>query len=159
MMFDYLKDVNVIRTCFDYFKSIPDMDKFGSIKKPLTTHQQNLQASNKSAPEMWLADFVRENCDEDNVELLGIETFNKFETWRTNNKVKYEVSCSKLGLKLSNLKLAGILKGQHTKKGETKIFDIKALKKHFGIGCLINYTKKVTKKTNEEEDCESESDL
>ena len=34
----YLKDINIIRTCYDYFKSIPDMDKFEFIPKPMTEY-------------------------------------------------------------------------------------------------------------------------
>ena len=28
-IYEYMDDINVIRACYDYFKSIPDMDKFG----------------------------------------------------------------------------------------------------------------------------------
>ena len=35
-LFAYLDNINVIRTCYDYFKSIPDMDKFNQISLPQT---------------------------------------------------------------------------------------------------------------------------
>jgi hypothetical protein len=44
------------------------------------------------------------------------------------------------------MNIDGIKKGIHTKKGWTKIFDIKKLKKHFGIGCLIELTDNEEKK-------------
>ena len=37
-----------------------------------------------------------------------------------------------------NLKINGIYKGKHTKKGETKIFNITELKKTLKIGCIID---------------------
>jgi hypothetical protein len=53
------------------------------------------------------------------------------------NKVKYEVTSKKFGVRLKNLKIDGIEKGPHTSKGETKIFNIEKLKNYFNIGDLI----------------------
>jgi hypothetical protein len=135
---NYMKDESVLRTIYDYFKNIPDMDKFGNIQLPITEYQQNIQDGNTSIVEQWLAYFTLQNESKDEVELLGIETFNLFQTWKTEQNVKYDINCIKLGIQLKNLQFNGILKGKHTKKGETKIFNIKILKKHFGIGLLID---------------------
>ena len=39
---------------------------------------------------------------------------------------------------MTNMNICGIHKGKHTKKGDTKIFNIAELKTTFKIGCLIN---------------------
>jgi hypothetical protein len=35
-LYSYLDDVDVVRTCYDYFKGIPDMDRFGDLPIPQT---------------------------------------------------------------------------------------------------------------------------
>jgi hypothetical protein len=133
----YLDDVNVIRTCYDYFKSIPDMDQFGKIPLPQTEYQANLKELSRSPIEQWLESFVRENSEQEEVELYGNEIYNLFEEWRIRNGIKYEIHSLKLGVRLTNMKINGIHKGSHTKKGKTKKFIIDELKKSLGIGCLI----------------------
>ena len=92
-----------------------------------------------SAPEKWLEAFTRENINEKNVEILGEESFTLFLCWCEKNKVKYETSALKFGINLKNLKIEGVEKGRHTKKGATKLFDIGKLKKHFKLGCLVEF--------------------
>ena len=58
--------------------------------------------------------------------------------WCNENGIKYEINVFKLGVKLINMKLHGVSKGRHTKKGETKIFNITELKKTLKIGCIID---------------------
>ena len=128
-MDEYLEDINVIRTCYDYFKSIEKMDDFGKIPIPKTEYQTNLKEMYRSPIEMWLESFTRENSDEDIVEKLGKDTFSDFEMWRKETKVIYETSSVKLGVALSNLKIDdAITKGRHTKNGDTKYFNIQKLK-------------------------------
>lgn len=134
---ELLDDVNVIKTCYEYFKSIPDLDKFNSIPIPETEYQTNLKELSVTPIEQWLHDFTLENSDKDNVELLGSETLNLFNDWCNKNSVDYKISSTKLGVRLSNLNINGIEKGKHTNKGWTKIFNINSLKKHFNIGLLI----------------------
>jgi len=134
----YMDDVNVIRTCYDYFKSIPDLDKFGSLSIPKTEYQNNLKELARTPVEQWLEHFTRENINEEQVEMVGKETFDEFEMWRRENNINYDTSTSKLGVALSNLQTnGGITKGRHTKKGDTKYFNIKILKAYFNIGLMI----------------------
>lgn len=134
----YLEDTDVIRTCYDYFKGINGMDKFKDISIPLTDHQSNLKELSKSPIEQWLESFTREHIDEDKVELLGTEIYEKFKQWCNANGIKYDIDSRKLGIRLSNMKINGVSKGRHTMKGETKIFCITELKVTFCLGCIIN---------------------
>ena len=77
---------------------------------------------------------------ENEVELLGKQTFQMFQQWKEINGINFEMNAIKLGLALSNMNIDGIKKGRHTNKGNTIIYDIKKIKKHFGIGCLIELT-------------------
>jgi len=134
-----LNDPDVIRTMFEYFMGLPDIENFNLIKIPKTEFQENIQNANVSIYEQWLENFTRNNFEKDEVELLGSETFNLFDEWKKSQNIEYKVNAIKLILNLSNLKINGIQNGRKTNKGNTKIFNIPLLKKHFGIGCLVKY--------------------
>lgn len=136
-LYRYLDDVEVVRTCYDYFKGIPDMDRFGDLPIPQTDYQANLKELSKSPIEQWLESFVRENSDKGEVELYGNEIYNLFRGWCAENGIKYEITCVKLIVRLTNMKLNGLCKGSKTKRGNTKIFNISELKKNLKIGCLL----------------------
>jgi len=137
-MYKYLDDINVIRTCYDYFKSIEGVDKFRDIPIPQTEYQNNLKELSKSPIEQWLESFTREHITEERVELLGTEVYELFKNWCFNNNVKYDISCVKLGVRLINMNISGVEKGNHTKRGDTKMFIIPCLVEYFNIGCLID---------------------
>ena len=40
---EMLKDVNVVKTCYEYFKQIPNMDKFKSLPMPKIEYQNHLK--------------------------------------------------------------------------------------------------------------------
>jgi hypothetical protein len=113
------------------------MDRFGDLPIPQTDYQANLKELSKSPIEQWLESFVRENSDKEEVELYGNEIYNLFREWCANNGIKYEITSVKLGVRLTNMKIAGICKGKHTKRGDMKKFCIDELKKTFRIGCLV----------------------
>jgi hypothetical protein len=134
LLHNYLEDIDVIRTCYDYFKSIEGMDKFKDIPIPETEHQNNLKELSRNPIEQWLESFTRENCHKGNIELLGTEIYERFSKWCIINGVKYETDSQKLGVRLSNMNITGILRGRHTMNGKTKLFDMTELKKLFIIG-------------------------
>ena len=138
-MHKFLEEIDVIRTCYDYFKGIEGMDKFKDIPIPLTEYQTNLKELSKSPIEQWLECFTREHDDTDSIiELFGIEVYELFKNWCSDNGIKYEIDSRKLGVRLTNMKINGIYRGKHTMKGETKIFNITELKKTLKIGCIID---------------------
>jgi sporulation protein YlmC with PRC-barrel domain len=140
-MHKYLEDIDVIRTCYDYFKNIDGMDKFKDIPLPQTEYQTNLKELSKSPIEQWLESFVSEHCNdtEEYIELLGNEIYELFKQWCSINGIKYDIHSLKLGVRLTNMKIHGIYKGTHTKYGDTKKFNIAELKKTFKIGCLLHH--------------------
>jgi hypothetical protein len=135
-----LEDIDVIRTCYDYFKSIEGMDKFKDIPIPITEYQTNLKELSKSPIEQWVESFTREHMNDSKecIELLGTEIYDLFKHWCSENGIKYEIDSRKLGVRLTNMKINGIYRGKHTNKGETKIFNIAELKKTLKFGCLID---------------------
>jgi putative DNA primase/helicase len=132
-MYEYLEDVNVIRTLYDYFKGIPNMDKFHEIPLPKTEFQEDMKDSNRSPIELWLEDFTRDNSTKDTVSLKSGEVFNAFTAWLVTNNMKYDVNCVKFMVRLKNLNLDAITT-QSTKLCKLKVFDIAKLEVYFGMG-------------------------
>ena len=130
-LYKYLEDNDVIRTCYDYFKSIGGMDKFNSLPLPITEYQTNLKKLDKSVPEQFIEAFVMSNLDKNEIELTGKEFYEQFSKWADENNVQYDTNPLKLGVKMSLLKIDGIKKGRHTKKGDTKYYNINELKKQY----------------------------
>jgi hypothetical protein len=135
-LYELLDDVNVVKTCFEYFKSIPDMDKFGKLEMPCTNYQNELKEMGKSPIEKWLHDFALENMDAENLELSSVEILSRFKSWCCQNDVDYKIDALKLLVRINRLNIDGI--GKHkTKTGNLTVFDFEKLKKYYGFGCLI----------------------
>lgn len=150
----YLDDENVIRTCYDYFKSIQGLKNYNfGINIPETEYHSNLKESNKSPIDCWLESFVLDNYEENEIELLGNQTYQYFNDWKIKTGVKYETTCLKLGVTLINMKIKGIYKGKHTKKGKTKIFKIQELKDYYKLNNLVD----AVNKNVDEDDCDIEN--
>jgi hypothetical protein len=60
-LYELLGDVNAVKSCYEYFKSIPGMDKFGSLPIPETEYQNDLKEMSISPIESWLKDWVLDN--------------------------------------------------------------------------------------------------
>lgn len=126
-----LEDINVIRTCYDYFKNIPDLDKFHKIPLPKTSYQENLRQLDLSPPEQFLIDYCSNN--EGFIEVENTDFFNQFLKFIELNKIEYNTNRLKFGVKIANLRIDGIEKGRHTKNGDYRNIDIDKVKKHFRI--------------------------
>jgi hypothetical protein len=133
-----LDDVNVIKTIYEYFKSIPDMDKFGLIPIPKTEYQTNLKQLSRSPLDQWLEFFTLENSDKEEVSMPSGDLYQHFSKWCAKYNNDFKCNNIQFGVRMKNLKCGGITKGVHTKRGETKILDIEHLKKYFGISCIID---------------------
>jgi hypothetical protein len=136
--YKYISDETAVRTFYDYLMSIEGMDKFNAIPMPVTEYQDNLKEKNRPVPEQWVEAFAMENHKEGTIELLGSIVYKNFCDWRDTNGYKYEIDCGTLLLRLKNAKIEGIEKGKKTSKGNTTIFDIPKIKKHFNIENLVD---------------------
>ena len=130
-MFD---DVNVIKTCYEYFKSIPNMNEFDKLKMPTTTYHEELKEMSVSPLENWLKALTLENFyEKENVEIVDKKQFDSFKDWCKNCGIKYNLSSIQFGVRLKRLSINGISFGKHTKSGNTRIFNFVQLKEHFKI--------------------------
>jgi hypothetical protein len=128
-----LKDVNVIKTCYEYFKSIPGMKDFGKIKMPETEFSKDTKEAGICPIQNWIKSFVLDNYYQNSVELVGKKQYELFTEWCKKCGLAYNVSLPSFGVRLKRLNIPGIEKGKHTNKGETKIFNIIKLIEYFKL--------------------------
>ena len=83
-IYDLLDDEIVVRSCFDYFKSIPDLDKFGLIPIPCTVYQNELKKLDLTPPEQFLIHLCEVN--KQNVEFTAKDMFQMFQDFLTESK-------------------------------------------------------------------------
>jgi hypothetical protein len=136
-IYKYLDDVNVIKTCYEYFKSIEGINDFNKIPMPSTSYQQNLKELSRSPIELWLENLCYENWDSEEVEMLGSEAYGCFHKFCQERGIEFQMNAVKLGVRIKNMGINGIEKGKHTKKGETKLYKIQELKKHYNLGTIL----------------------
>ena len=140
-LYALLDDVNVLRTIYDYFKSVPDMENFHKIKLPKTEYHKELVVSNRPVPDLWLEDFTRSHYNRDTMELSSVELLEYFNFWCEKNNMKYETNSIKLTVKIKNMNIPGISKGRKRTNGcdlSTTKFDIETLKMHYKLECLVD---------------------
>jgi hypothetical protein len=136
---EYMDDNDNVRTFYDYFKNIKEMDKFSSSQIPKTEYQNNLKEGARQTPDIWLEDFTRKNINLLSVERTPSSIYASFVDWRDSNGFDYNCNTQKLGIKLNTIAKGAITKGIHTRNGDTKIFNITKLKELYSIGnCLID---------------------
>jgi hypothetical protein len=131
-LYEHLNNVDCVKTCYEYFKSIADMDQFNKIPVPITEYHQNLMEFSMSPIEQWVRDYTFINQNRDFEELKSETILEKFNDWKENNGVKYECSSIQLAVRISRLKINGIEKSRSKESRKTR-FTFELMKKHFGM--------------------------
>jgi hypothetical protein len=137
-LYEYINNMNVVKTVFEYFFTSEDMKEFNKIEKPITEYQQELQTMSASPIELWLKHLTEENCDFDFIEKTSDECYGLFCEWLSSNNIEYHCNNIKFGVRLSRLSISkDSIKTIKRAKGNSRVFDIEKLKKYFGVGCLL----------------------
>jgi hypothetical protein len=142
-LYELLNDDDIIKTCYEYFKNIPDLDKFGEIPLPFTEYQQDIKDSSMSPIETFLIEYTTEILDYvDNKgvaikKVLASDLFNQFQAYIIENTLNYKVSNVQFGLKLKRLNIRGIT-NKTTKSGVCYCIDIEKTKDYFRLGLLLD---------------------
>lgn len=124
-MHHILEDVNVIKTVYEYLKSIPNMDKFNLLKIPTTEYHRGIMEGSECPIKQWIRFYAQ--TTETDEELSKEDVVQLFDTWKHNARVKYEVSAIQLMVRISRLKLQGIEKIKGKLSNTTK-FNIEVLR-------------------------------
>lgn len=132
-LYKLLDDDNVIRTIYDHFKNLPDLDKFHKMPIPKTSYQTELKKLSLTPPEQFLIDLCEINESKKELIILDKDFFQMFQDFIVANNIDYDTTPLKLGVRISNLKTNAITPGTKTTQGKTKIFNLNNLRKHFNI--------------------------
>ena len=129
---EYISDVNVVKTCYEYFFNLDNLQNFNKIPVPIVEYQQDMQDVAMCPIEKWIRDFTFIHKKSKIIHLTGKDSFDSFNTWCDDNKVVYNLTMCQFGLRLKRMNLKG-LESKHTNKGIARVFNINKLKKDFNI--------------------------
>jgi len=132
-----INNKKVVRCFYDYLMNLNVPENFNELEKPVTEYQENLKELSKTTIELFIEDFVRNNYNEEYVNISTSELFEEFNKFISKNKFTYDCNSLKFACRLSRLGLKGI-KNARTKKERRKIFDIELLKEELNLGCNID---------------------
>jgi hypothetical protein len=126
-----LKQVNTMRTIYDALMALPDLENFGSIKRPETEHQAEMKEKSRDIFDSWIEYLTRFNADQKEMKFLGTTQYDLFKKWCVHNNPKYETNPVKMGIAIKRLGIDGIQSGIRGKLGSYTIYDIQKLKLHY----------------------------
>jgi hypothetical protein len=129
---NYLDNDNTIKGVYEYFKSVPKMDKFGSLPLPVTNYHINLKEGYRDFIDQWLEEYTFKYRTVDSIEKTATECFSDFATWKELGDIKYEINKPKFCVKL-NIVAGEFITTIKGKFENSKIFDIAKLKIKYGI--------------------------
>jgi hypothetical protein len=150
-MYELLADENVIKSCYEYFKSIPNMDDFASIEMPVTEYHNELKEMSENIIERWCREYTQENFNKTIIEEKSIDIYASFMKWCDKCKTNYVCDYIKFATRFNRLKIKGV-STKKTKICNYTVFDIEELKKTFSLGCLISVKNDTDIEEEEEED-------
>lgn len=136
-MYAMLEDENAVKSIYEYFKALPGADKFSNVPMPETQYHKDIKEAQTSPIELWLRQLTVDNINLAFVEKSGMEQYEAFNVFKADNGINFECSMPAFGLKIKNLKIAGVGEPIHTKSGNKRRFDILKMKGYFLLGCLL----------------------
>ena len=104
----YLDNVDAMKSLFEYFKSIPNLDKFRNIKKPKTKYQEDMEEESKDPIEIWLRDYIKNNYKEEEIEVDKSTLYLLFNSFIQKYYPEHKYSKTNFAKKLIALNVDGI---------------------------------------------------
>ena len=152
--YKYLDDVDAVKSIFEYFKRIPDLDKFNNIKKPITEYQKELEEENANPIEKWLKEYVKKNCETPIFEIKTNDLYEEFMEYKNKYYPSHRYTTATFSKQLIALKINGVNRIRKSVGRFTEI-NVDDVLKYFNMTieeCLIELKE-------EQSDYDSEDDL
>lgn len=134
-IYSYLEDVNVIKTCFQYFKTIQGMDKFDKLVIPRTEYHKGIIEESECPIKRWIKEFACDNKTD--ITMTSEDMLQSFNIWCHNGGIKYSINKIQLGVRIGRMNIDGIEKVRNNNSRMTR-FIPSLMKKSLGFGCLVN---------------------
>jgi len=108
--YKYLNNVDAVKSIYEYFKSIPDLDKFNMIEKPITEYQKDLEDENANPIEKWLIEYVKKNCETPLFEIKTNDLYEEFTEYKNKYYQSHRYTCATFSKQLIALNIPGIVR-------------------------------------------------
>ena len=138
-LYEMLEDVNVIKTCYEYFKTLPNADKFNSLPIPHTEYHEEMSQLSVSPIESWMRDYTEEfynpetNTIGNTVKVQSSKCFEMFNEWKDKTHMTYDVNALKFAVQMSRIKIDGVDSIKGSKGERLKQFDLTKMSNYFKI--------------------------
>ena len=138
-MYELLANINVIKTCYEYFKALPCADNFNALDIPHTEYHEEMSELSVSPIESWLRDYTEQyynpntNAVGNTVKIISSKCFEMFNEWKDKTHVAYEVNALKFAVQMSRLKIDGIDSIKGSKGERLKQFDLQKMAVYYKI--------------------------
>ena len=135
-LYELLEDTNVVKSCYEYFKSL-ETNSFSKLEIPRTEHHKQLIEINTNPVELFLEYLTRTTPDtdlKDNALLLTTEQLYKsyLGFCESNGISTFGMTGTKLSARLGYLKVQGI-STKRTESQRLRAFDMYLLRQHYSI--------------------------
>lgn len=137
-LYELLADVNVIKTCYEYFKSLTGADNFNALDIPHTSYHEEMSELSVSPIESWLHDYTQEfynptsNAVGNTIKVQSSKCFEMFNDWKDKTHISYDVNALKFAVQMNRLKINGI-ETKKEKQSNSKVFDLQKMAIYFKI--------------------------
>jgi hypothetical protein len=138
--YEYLDNVDAMKSVFEYFKSIPNLDKFRNIKKPKTKYQEDMEEESIDPVELWLRDYIKNNYKEEEVQVDKSTLYLLFNDFIKKYYPEHKYSKTNFSKQLIALNVNGIEERRTSVKRFVEI-NIGAVMKYFKMDkeeCMLD---------------------
>jgi hypothetical protein len=129
---EYLDDEAIVKSVYEYFKTIKNMDKFGSLPLPVTNYHSNLKEGNRDIVDQWLEEYTFKYRIVNTIEKTATECFSDFVTWKELGDIECKINKPKFCVRL-NMIAGDLITTSRDKYGMNKTFNILKLKQKYQI--------------------------
>jgi len=136
-----IEDVDTMKTLYEYFKNYKygdmSMDKFNSIKKPISDAQRELCESSEKVPETFIKNLSMEKIEEDIEceEFTNKTIYQEFKLYLSNNSLEYKTNGIRLMAMLLELDLPreAITRGKaiHKRTGDYRTINFRLIREYY----------------------------
>ena len=108
--YEYISDVNCLKTVYEYFKNLDDPKAVLKCKMPESDYHKELKALAVPPLKMFVADYLRKNMIQGIFEDTTDELYAGLKDWCEDTGIRYECNKLQFSCRLANLRLKGMNK-------------------------------------------------
>tara|TARA_R110000796_G_scaffold4086_3_gene15578 strand:+ start:116 stop:2314 length:2199 start_codon:yes stop_codon:yes gene_type:complete len=122
-LYKLLDDIDAVKSVYEYFKTIPDLDDFHKEITPITEYQQELQEMYINPIEIWCKNYIKQNCNNNILTVKTSELYENFDCYLKQYYPTFKYNNISFSIRFKRLNINGII---HSRKNSGSVveFDI-----------------------------------